>query len=196
MTSGIPEDAVTNTFFVNTPTPTEDGQFEITLAWSTFMSAFTGSLSGRVAGTGHTLTGYNMADPEPRVPVWTSDWSLTGTPSGDSMPTEVALCVSFKADLESGTPAARRRGRIYLGPFDTSPNSDGRPSAAFVEGVADAASTFAQDLIVPGFALVVYSRVDGVARTATGLWVDNAWDTQRRRGLIPTARETRAILFG
>jgi hypothetical protein len=38
------------------------------------------------------------------------------------------------------------------------------------------------------WSLAVYSVADAVAREVTNGWVDNAWDTQRRRGIDATAR--------
>lgn len=187
MTSGLVDDAVTNTFFVGT-NPEDDGNPEIAGAWETFMRLFTGSFSGQVAQSGHTLTAYDMADPEPRVPVWEVGWDFLSAPSGAAMPAEVSLCLSFQAVKVSGSPQARRRGRIYLGPFDETPNDNGRPSSSFCTGAANGLKAFAEDLVAANCSLLVYSRVDGVGRTAVEGWVDNAWDTQRRRGLDPTVK--------
>lgn len=187
MTSGIADDAVMNTFFVGT-NPGDDGNPAIVGAWETFMRIFTGSMAGRVAQTGHTLTAYDMADPEPRVPIWEVGWTFDAAPSGNALPTEVALCVSFQASKVSGSPQARRRGRLYLGPFEDAVNTDGRPGSSFVTGAANGLKAFAEDLAAGFCSLLVYSRVDEIGRTAINGWVDNAFDTQRRRGLDPTVK--------
>jgi hypothetical protein len=36
----------------------------------------------------------------------------------------------------------------------------------------------------------IYSPTANLHKTITDIWVDDAWDTQRRRGLAPTTRDT------
>jgi hypothetical protein len=39
----------------------------------------------------------------------------------------------------------------------------------------------------------VYSKVDGLFTPIVQFWVDNAFDTQRRRGSAPSARQILAV---
>jgi hypothetical protein len=135
-----------------------------------------------------SVTAYNLADPEPRVPVYTSTFAV-GPSSADSLPTEVSLCLSLHAEFVSGSPNARRRNRKYLGPFVIGSNSDGRPGNDLVECVLMSA----RDLLAASEASaswdwVTWSPTASQEHEVVGGWVDNAWDTQRRRGLDPTLR--------
>lgn len=129
---------------------------------------------------------YNPDDPEPRQPV-----VRTGTlPGGlaNPMASEVACCLSFYG--ERNLP--RQRGRIFIGPIDQAFNSAGRPSTVLVDAMLD----LADDLSGVGDALYDWQVVSRTAQTrerVQHVWVDNAWDTQRRRGLPPTSRATRDV---
>jgi len=145
-----------------------------------------------VPQNGHTYKIYNMADPEPRAPVLEGGWNFSVAPAGAPLPPEVALCLSFQAVKLSGVSQARRRNRIYFPFFDTtSAGSLGRPSDTCVGALAaegdtllaasDAASTWAWTIFSSFTPLIESPPV------ANG-WVDNEWDTQRRRGRVPTSR--------
>jgi hypothetical protein len=100
---------------------------------------------------------------------------------------EVAICLSYFAT----TNRPRTRGRLYLPPglMVTTTFGVPRPSQA----VRDKAAALVPILAGLGGVDVdwcVYSRVDGQARKVTDWWVDDAWDIQRSRGLIPTIRST------
>lgn len=144
---------------------------------------------------GHLVKFYDLADPTPRAPVYEGTFNLGADPTGSAIPTEVALCVSFQGDHESGIPQSRRRGRNYL-PFLGGACIDGvgRPSSA----VVTAAAAWGQNLLDfsgggVGTTWVVHSSIGIPLETAvviTNGWVDNEFDTQRRRGRAPSARTT------
>lgn len=144
---------------------------------------------------GHRTKFYDTADPEPRAPVLEYVWNLAVDPSGSALPTEVSLCCSFQADLQSGVPQSRRRGRNYL-PFIGGAAIDGvgRPTG----GLITAAVAWGQNLLDfsgmgVGTTWVVHSTIGDPLATAvviTNGWVDNEFDTQRRRGRKATARTT------
>jgi len=101
-------------------------------------------------------------------------------------PGEVALCLSYYADDQANTNK-RRRGRIYVGP--QSEVGQDRPS-----GVRQARLlAFGERLAQIGTALTVtwkmYSKANNAYYKIERIAVDNAWDTQRRRGLSPTLRQ-------
>jgi len=56
-----------------------------------------------------------------------------------------------------------------------------RGAATYLKGASDAAADWTW---------VVYSTVDNAMYPVDNGWVDNSWDTQRRRGVKPTARYT------
>lgn len=122
------------------------------------------------------------------------------------LPDEVAVCLSYHGDLtdipeEDGAirPAARRRGRIYFGPLWAGAVSQGaglpvRPASVVQADLIDAAT----DLLAASDAAAEWTWVVPHAVATAGWsvvpvvggWVDNAWDTQRRRGISATQRTT------
>lgn len=164
----------------------------VVTAVSTFynnMRAFNSSL---VRQNGHTYKIYDLADPEPRAPVVEGGWNYSVAPSGNPLPTEVALCLSFQAPKVSGTNQARRRNRIYFPFLNTTANaSDGRPSSTIVGGLAAEGDTLLAASDAAGtWAWSIYSTqvpINTSPPVANG-WCDNEWDTQRRRGRAATSR--------
>lgn len=148
---------------------------------------------------------YNLESPEPRTPLL--ERNIDVTPSGTvGFPHEVAICLSMAAEMVSGQPRARRRGRVYLGPIQSgaSVSGGGRVSVSptTMGIITDAAvAAFDTGLGPEDPRLVVYSRTDdenGVSvanscHDVVTMWVDDAWDTQRRRGTAPQTRDTVSI---
>jgi len=130
-----------------------------------------------------------------------------GATSGSSLPNEVALCQSFMSTAEDG-PVRRRRGRIYLGPFgeafndEDDVNHNGAPVQLLIDMMATAGSRMIEtsnDGTIAGVSIpwVVYGRRKLTTPTHSASvhdvdsgWVDNEWDTQRRRGQKATSRTT------
>jgi len=143
------------------------------------------------ATSGLKWKGYDLADPEPRVPIQFGSADLT-LGSGGCLPPEVALCLSFQGEPVSGINQARKRGRIYL-PFilDSSNTSAARPVSTLITALAGAG----EDLLDASAAATdwkwsVYSPTSDAMSTVTNGWVDNEWDIQRRRGRKFTERTT------
>jgi hypothetical protein len=146
-----------------------------------------------------TMTLYDLADPEPRVPKGEGPFNIV--PSGtESLPTEVAACLSFQGLAASGVNQARRRGRVFLGPLN-------RECTVMVGGrtllepgrqtvIADAADALLNSQALAGVPWAVFSptaRATGASLfDATTIvnngWVDNAFDTIRSRGTDPSTR--------
>jgi hypothetical protein len=159
---------------------------------------------------GSQLTGggsvqiYNVSDSPPRVPAASATLNITSQLSADCLPAEVAVCVSFQAVPISGVPQARRRGRLFIGPLGkgfathTAGNADARVDATRQAQVRDLLNglTPITGVDVLTWNLAVYSAtadaqgatVNDAAVVATNGWVDNTFDTQRRRGARTTAR--------
>lgn len=133
---------------------------------------------------------YNLDDPEPRVPILSRGVEFTPA-DAPGLPTEVSLVVSFQADPEAGQVQARRRGRIYLPWMRESSNVLGRPSSVVIDDVAAAYTEFlANSDDAANVDWVVWSPTAEASFGVSTGWVDDAWDTQRRRGFSATTRTT------
>lgn len=136
---------------------------------------------------------YDMAQAEPRVP-YEQSYTLTAHPAGavNDLPEEVAVCLSFHGDPPV-TP--RRRGRIYLGPlngacfFDASTTTPARVSPTLR---TDACNRML-GLATSDVGWSVWSPTSSTLVPVTAGWVDDAMDTQRRRGPDPSARTVWAL---
>lgn len=191
MDSGLPEDYATNTWHIDTvdSNPLE-GTVEFFSDVTAFFLAVDTYLSSELEGT-MAYRAYDMSDPEPRVPFYINGSALT--PGTGKLPSEVALCSSFQGTPASGLVQARRRGRVYIGPLATAAvdAATGRPAAAFLSALSVATDTLAESAAASTeYSWVVFSPTGGLLTTITNGWVDNAFDTQRRRGLAATARTT------
>lgn len=145
--------------------------------------------------TGNQIRVYKLSDPKPRAPVDTYNISRAASPlSTSSLPFEVAVCGSFKSAPISGIPAGRLRNRIYVGPLNqsamqTTASQPSRPTAVFMADITraftrlEAANT--ADVVWCG-----YSPTGGIGWAPATCWVDNEFDSQRRRGQDATARTT------
>lgn len=208
--SGVPEDSIVNTWYFDDDDDPVAAPGD-TSGWiadqlQAFYQAIDGVLFPTTVATPMTIRLYDMAEPEPRQPVDT--WEIPLTPSASQpLPNEVALCLSFAAANESGVPPARRRGRVFLGPVAESAvaviNSQSRPVLAVRETVRDAAAALMSFThpASPGlhlkwsvFSPTTLASAGGSLASAfndvVSGWVDDAWDTQRRRGAVTTARVT------
>jgi hypothetical protein len=126
------------------------------------------------------------AESHPSGPPLATKILSPGVTPAATAPREIALCLSFF----SGTNTPSRRGRLYLPVvcFWGSAISSARPTTT----QQDAAAAF-----VPVFTelggvdvdWVVYSRKNNSAHSVTNWFIDDEWDTQRRRGLRPSARK-------
>lgn len=198
--SGLAEDAVVNTFhFDSTLTQTASiAQIRANIAnfYSTTNAPFLGPvssfLSSELSGS-VTMRLYNLSDAEPRVPFDEHTFTIvpgTGTP----MPSEVAYVLSFQGAKISGQPQARRRGRIFLGPMDSSAgavlNGVARPATGMRDVVRAAAIRLKSDSNANSTFWSIFSPTDNAMVRVDNGWLDNAWDTQRRRGARPSLKTT------
>lgn len=122
---------------------------------------------------------------------------LTGAASATDLPSEVACAVSFQADYLAdpefgpGTrPRSRDRARVYVGPLNLTAAATTlgicRPDPDLRNNLAQSARRLA--LGGPLAQLVVWSRRGATAKQVKYVWVDDAFDTQRRRGQAPTLK--------
>lgn len=143
-------------------------------------------------------------------PVFVKSFTLAPENNQAPLPEEVSTVISYHGDLD-GVPAeapnptpppatirpqSRMRGRLYIGPLNvtcgTTVTDFYRPNQAWRDRLNRALS----DLWAFGEALPddqyfgIWSKADGEVHRAVGSYVDDAWDTQRRRGVPPTTRST------
>lgn len=185
-----------------------------------FWATMDGDLSPNVLGTaGLGIKIYNHEDTEPRVPIINSLNNLVPG-AVQAMPPEVAACLSYRKTPISGQDPQRSRGRIYFGPLGTQWLNSAiiRPEMDPVKAQKLADAGFdVKDFVGPiGGSEIwwsVFSRMDALGRpkgsgpgpahptftaaelnlgyhTIEQVWVDNAFDIQRRRGLEPNIRYT------
>jgi hypothetical protein len=158
-----------------------------------FYDGIAGSYPAKIAQNGHEIKYYLLPGPgKPNYPFEIDFFNLFTAPTGTTLPTEVALCLSFQGLKAAGAPQARRRGRVYIGPLDEATNTDGRPSTTVISAIVTAATTLSSAVTAlgAGYEWGIWSVTDQHFVPAIDGWVDNSWDTQRRRGVDPNSRTT------
>lgn len=211
--SGLPRDVAINTFHFWAADGTDLSTYGPLLADEVGFfytvpgaaEAVTHYMSRVINFTTSTIEAYTVADWETSSPTWTPVHSqfLTAPDSGlgdDSLPLEVACCLSFKGvarvsgsgDISS---AARRRGRVFIGPLDQRAVGDVTvverpvPSDVFMGDLVTCASALKAAVAGDGGqGWVIWSRAAHSLVAVSDGWVDNEWDTQRRRGMDATVR--------
>lgn len=187
----VPENFVTNAWAFELDAPFTSTA-AVTAALKAFYDSLVGWYSPAIAQNGHEIKYYMLPAVEPNYPYDTDFWNLGAAPAGSAFPDEVAVCLSFQGGRQAGFPQARRRGRVYLGPFDATINAGNRPVAGFLTAAANAATTMstAINAISAASEWVVWSEADQQGVTIVDGWLDNAFDTQRRRGVQANSRTT------
>lgn len=196
--SNLPEDRFINTFhFSNVVGPdyedVVDDLHSIVQAFYNTQSSggnapanFISAYCKRAAQT----IAYNLEDATPRTPN-VSPFTLASA-VGSGLPEEVAICLTL-----TGAPpiTPRRRGRIYFGPLANNASVIEGGTTAFPANVANgSADQISFVLTASALALKVASGLADMpwcirsTRPSEnfvlieGGWVDNVFDTQRRRG--------------
>lgn len=130
------------------------------------------------------------------------DFDPAGTVNQVELPSEVALVLSYRNEDVTAAADRWRRGRVYTGPFhlgaDNDSETDSRPSVALRTVLLESAANLRDNVLdeSQGSVIwVVYSKVAAAipggqfglgSFPVTQVRVDNAWDTQRRRGTEAT----------
>lgn len=135
-------------------------------------------------------------------PVATDSGQVIGAPaSTTNLPSEVAVCVTLRANgwanlpVENSAgerPKSRASGRMYIGPLNSAALdvAGDRPSLDILSDLRSACATLRDNFDSGGALWCVWSRANGAFLPITHVQTDNAFDTQRRRGLAPTSRVT------
>lgn len=194
--SQIPADNIVNTFHFVQGGPLIDGDnvrdiikdfYAVAAPGATnaighYMSTLVSSLA--------TVRLYSLDDPKPRPPKYESTFTFSRG-SAMPMPREVAMVVSYQAQREAGMLQSRRRNRWYVGPLNSNAMaaSGGLPAGQFITDLRFAAKEMLKSsAAAANWRWVVYSPTNNDEYAIEDGWVDNAWDTQRRRGEKPTVR--------
>jgi len=206
----LPEDRIINVMHFEgddqAPTPDRERWDELAPGLASRLVTFYQSrgpiMAATLAGTG-TIKLYDFSDPKPRIPRF--EQSFTFVPATTAFPGEVALVISFEGASEPGVNMRRRRGRIYLGPLATGAASgtytaDVRPLASRMNETVSSFVTMATGsngaarlAIFSPTTLSGGGSVDQAWTDAVAVWVDDAFDTQRRRGARATTRSLGTI---
>jgi hypothetical protein len=218
--SGVPDDVIVNTLYFDgdedlDQAATDDDYHQTAFtAITNFLHAIDNLILPVSVGPVATVKLYDMRDPEPRVPEFEDLVSLTPTAS-PPLPNEVAVCLSFQAVQQSGQLQRRRRGRIFLGPVANDANvvavinGQARPKVEMRDAICSAASSMKQTDLPIGIGgsvrWAIYSKttdlgggspptagtsIDDAFHDVDNGWIDDTFDTQRRRGPAATARAT------
>jgi hypothetical protein len=192
--NGLPEDATTNTWSFELAADSAIQREAYLDALQDFYESCAGLYSPEANVDAITFKVYDRANAKPR-PVISQRTFDAGTSADDGLPGEVAVVLSFRSNFPAGSNRARRRGRIFLGPLALSwldnTGATVQMSASFQDTLRDAASALlvASDL-ASGWTWDIWSEMDSVGYQVISGWVDNAFDTQRRRGREATSRIT------
>ena len=201
--NGLPADTFTNTWhWLSNFVDRLDGAVMAHDLLSTFYQAIDGLLAATIDTTA-TVNVYDLEDPAPRVPIYTNTIALT-LGANAPLPSEVACVLSFNGTLVSGTPQARRRGRIFLGPLDSAVMDDTLGQSliqissctviAEAAGIMQAAGDPAEvqwavfSPTIAGPPPWSLGEIFAATTSVVAGYVDNAFDTQRSRGVAATNR--------
>lgn len=135
---------------------------------------------------------YDMSDPHPRQPEVYPFTLGASAGSDNGLPFEAALCISYSTAF---LHTRRGRGRIYIGPLHSNTVLLEAPNVGVNAQAITALKNGARYLMDEGDAGVapssnwsIYSRADNQLRPVTLAYVDNEFDTQRRRQHRATQR--------
>lgn len=201
--SGLPEDRYVNTWhFADTGGgPTVDADFDAAIAkleeFYMVNNPITGSkVWNLLAGANFDQTGsqwrcYNLEQDIPRTPYIVSMATFPADAASAALPSEVAMCLSYRGLVS--TPSTR--GRLFIGPLNASVVTTGS-APAIVDVNARNTLVQAAERLRTSAGGPIWSILGGNGAggqqmvTIAGGWVDDAFDTQRRRGEVATTRTT------
>jgi len=153
-----------------------------------------GDVSARVKGVHMSKISLQaLVDPAPPHEVAVDFKGGQNTAGG--LPVDVALCISWA----TGRAGRSYRGRTYLPPQHENQNDDSTGSMpkmlqTTITGYAINASFLLGALDDDSTPLVVYSRKLGTFEPITGGYINDEWDTQRRRSKSQPATRTSFVL--
>lgn len=186
-----PRDYTDNTlYFVSGTDPSGDSDWEelATKVAAVWHNNATEPSWGWMALRGSVIRVYDMLTPPPR-PVKVQVNTTPGTWSAAPLnPRQIALVLSYYAtDLNQ----PRTRGRIYVGPIESSAGSGEKPLTNVMGAVIDLGRQLHSlaGTTAATWQHAVYSEANSVATAVKHYWVNDVWDTQRRRLQKETTRQ-------
>lgn len=160
---------------------------------SDFYATIGNLLSTEINPATSRIKWYNLDEPKPRKPFLELPMKPFVTGTG-AIPAEVAIVASFEANPVSGVNQATRRNRVYLGPLSTAAVQDSNNAlirTPWLTLITGAMENLAQNSFDQGrWYWAVHSETTGATEFVQRGWVDNAWDSQRRRGVEASTRVT------
>lgn len=183
------------------------------LSVASYLSSWVDRSAGATKIKLYDVTGKLAGQPH-GSPIAEDQTSLNAEAAGanTNLPEEVAATLTFRvadhlnlpfqapddADADSAPERPRARGtnRVYLGPLNSAllvEETSGRAqiSAGFRTTALEAAEHLQDQLAVSGHEHCVWSREAGVMLRVVRAEIDDAFDSQRRRGSAPTVRQSR-----
>lgn len=195
-TSGHPEDVSVNVWHFRTSDKAQATFDSIADALQAFYNGIRTMFPSSLDLAGASVRFYDLADAKPRPPL--GEQLLGLTPGGLNAvgPSEVAICLSFHGTRIAGVNPARQRGRIYLGPCSSTIIIGSIVPGTTVSAIIQRANELLTTSNGATWDWVIYSQALAndpapfvpADTTVVGGWVDNEWDTQRRRGTKSTIR--------
>lgn len=193
----IPANYVTNSWCLSTAAdPTVADYNAYTALFRQFYVDISTALAIPITSIGHLAKYINLASIlKPNYPLYEETWSLPAPNSNAQLPSEVSICLSMQGTRVSGIPQARRRGRVFIGTIAAATMTNGRPNLLTRTLLVDSVNGLKDGLLLAPLpaSLCVWSKIDSQAVAVNNVWVDDAYDTQRRRGPKATARTTLVI---
>lgn len=197
--TNISRDNVSNSYCFYTPLPTistEDFQNPLDMVEDLYCTVPDGGSSAAGAWINASINRacrldlYDLGDPSPRAPVVTRNITLPAVVgSSAKLPAEVALVSSFQGSRVSGQSQARRRGRVFWGPLADMGTDHTVPTTTLRVALKNSfqAMKEASDASI-NWQWRIWSPTNENSVLVDNGWIDDAWDTQRRRGPRATAR--------
>lgn len=201
--SGLSADEYINTIYLangpaNRPAPV---WADVATAVTDFYFQIKGYLSSTISGNLNWIRIYDTAAVKGSPPIFEQQMNLRGSGSNPGagqtpMPNEVSCCLTYHAAHPPIVlPRQSWRGRIYIGPLNaTAVSADAstgssRPDPAFRANLVAAAIVLERKLANVVLAeWVIASNKHDYVMAIDNFSVDDAWDTQRRRGSAPTVK--------
>lgn len=199
-TSGIAKDFVTNVYHFDINEPSIPGDTNL----KDFVENRVGGALvelyedlkpdlGLLSQTGHRIKFVDIDGPRPQYPFLEVMFDFDTAVQQTSLPAECCIVSSFEASQVAGIRQSSRRGRVFIGPLNTGAltPSSGRVADTTRGRIATAFADFKakdDDVGLSGWVWTIYSPTLGVMSKVNSGHVDNAFDTQRRRGVSSSFR--------
>lgn len=192
----LPQDRYTNTFhfFYDASRSHLAAHAIAAVACEALYDAIGANIAAYVNRTAQ-VSSYNLSEPPVRVPITSTFTFPSNNDPSPTLPPEVSVVMGYRAALPH---TGRRRNRVFLGPWGDNVVTAGSATAFPTVSstlrtniVAGAQAMF--DAAIPtvpieGEGWVIWSATDNGFSAISQVYVDDEFDTQRRRGFKTTTR--------